>query len=247
MKGAEQMETVMRLVFGLMALVIWAGAQAVPANAGERSLVVVELFTSQGCSSCPPADALLARLAARDDVLALSLHVDYWDYIGWEDTFARPEHTGRQKAYSRAAGMRSIYTPQMIIAGKDHVIGNKPMEIADYIEMFRDKPVRVSLQGNVQAGVLHLEAKSATHMPLPDQMVAVLVTFTALERVDIQRGENRGQTIEYANIVTDMVQIGEWNGQGVLDLSTELTGDGPVAVFLQVAGPGEIIAAVRVR
>ncbi|MCP5036858.1 MAG: DUF1223 domain-containing protein [Rhodobacteraceae bacterium] len=237
----------MRLVANLFVLLIWAGTSITATHAGERPLVVVELFTSQGCSSCPPADALLARLAERDDVLALALHVDYWDYIGWADAFARPEHTARQKAYSHVAGMRSIYTPQMVIAGSDHVIGSKPMEIADYIEMFRDKPAQVSMIAHEKGGVLSLEAKPATHAPLPTEIFAVLVQFTALENVKITRGENAGRDVAYVNVVTAMEKVGHWDGQGILALETRLDGDGPAAVFLQAAGPGEILAAMRVR
>ncbi|MGB0903236.1 DUF1223 domain-containing protein, partial [Halocynthiibacter sp.] len=95
--------------------------------------VVIELFTSQGCSSCPPADALMHKLAARSDVIALSMHVDYWDYIGWKDEFGRAENTARQKAYAHAAGRRSVYTPQMIIGGVDSVVGTHPMDVADLV------------------------------------------------------------------------------------------------------------------
>ncbi|MBT5374998.1 MAG: DUF1223 domain-containing protein, partial [Rhodospirillaceae bacterium] len=87
--------------------------------------VVVELFTSQGCSSCPPADAFLNDLSRRDDVIALSLHVDYWDYIGWEDPFATPESTNRQRRYAPVLAARSIYTPQMVIDGAAHEVGSK--------------------------------------------------------------------------------------------------------------------------
>ena len=115
---------------GLMSATL--GMTAGLAQAGGP--VVVELYTSQGCSSCPPADAFLAReLANRDDVIALALHVDYWDYIGWKDDFADPQHTDRQRDYARAAGQRTIYTPQMIIAGKDHVIGSHPAEVKKLI------------------------------------------------------------------------------------------------------------------
>ena len=102
--------------------------------ARAESPVMVELFTSQGCSSCPPADALLAELADRDDVIAMALHVDYWDYIGWKDKFADPAFTKRQKLYAYAAGTRTIYTPQMIVNGREHVVGSKPMKLADLIE-----------------------------------------------------------------------------------------------------------------
>ncbi len=237
----------MRFLPGLMALGLGLNMWGGPVHAGDRPLVVVELFTSQGCSSCPPADALLARLAKREDVLALSMHVDYWDYIGWPDTFARPEHTLRQKAYAHIAGMRSIYTPQMIIAGKDHVIGSKPMDVADYIEMSRDSPALLEMEATLEGGVLRFEARSATHMPLPDSMQVMLVAFTERASVMIQRGENAGKTIEYANIVTDMTTLGNWDGLGELVLEMPVQGTGAMAVFLQETGPGEILGAVRVQ
>ncbi len=237
----------MRMLLGLMAFVIWTGAYSATALAQDRSLVVVELFTSQGCSSCPPADKLLTRLAKRDDVLALALHVDYWDYIGWADSFARAEHTDRQKAYSNAAGLRSVYTPQMIISGVKYVIGFKPMEVADYIEMYRSKPARISLTLKEAPGVLHLEARPASQAPLPERIIVLLVRFTEMKTVEITRGENRGNTLTYSNIVTDMSEIGLWDGQGVLEIEAPLEGDGPAAIILQEAGPGEILAAVRLR
>mgnify|MGYP000680805641 CR=1 FL=1 len=113
--------------------------------------VVVELYTSQGCSSCPPADAFLEReLAERDDVIALALHVDYWDYIGWKDDFADPAYTRRQRSYAHAAGHRTIYTPQMIIGGVDHVIGSHPSEVKGFIAQHEKlaSDVSVTLERN---------------------------------------------------------------------------------------------------
>ena len=250
----------MRIFAGLMALALSGWLSGTPGMAQdralERPLIVVELFMSQGCSSCPPADELLSRLAGRDDVLALALHVDYWDYIGWPDTFARAEHTERQKAYAHAAGMRSIYTPQMIIAGKDHVIGSKPMEVADYLEMYRDRPAAVFLAARRQGDRIRIEAMRATHMPVPEDLMVMLVTVDRKATVEIKRGENAGKTITYRNIVTDLEQIATWDGQGemevVLDARTApgSAGDGQ-AVFLQVQGPGgglgEILGATWVR
>ena len=129
----------------LAGLAVAAGLSATAANAGDRP-VVIELYTSQGCSSCPPADALLNELAGRDDVIALAMHVDYWDYIGWKDIFANPAHTVRQRAYANADGQRMIYTPQMIVGGKDHVVGYKPMHLAKLIETHGDLPVVVDIQ-----------------------------------------------------------------------------------------------------
>ena len=116
-------------------------------QAAADSPVVVELYTSQGCSSCPPADAFLHDLAKRDDVIALALHVDYWDYIGWKDSFAKPEYTDRQHAYAHAANATTVYTPQMVINGKDHVIGSRPMEVIDQVMRHREAvtPVDVTV------------------------------------------------------------------------------------------------------
>ena len=100
-------------------------AAATPVRAAGRSQrpVVLELFTSQGCSSCPPADALLGELAKRDEVVTLAFHVDYWDYIGWKDPFGDPLHTARQRAYAAHLGQRTIYTPQLVVDGAGHVVG----------------------------------------------------------------------------------------------------------------------------
>ena len=117
-----------------LALAIGFLASFIGAAAAADRPVVVELYTSQGCSSCPPADAILAELADREDVIALAFHVDYWDYIGWKDIFADPANTLRQRNYARVAGARSVYTPQMIVDGQDHVVGTKPMKLAEHID-----------------------------------------------------------------------------------------------------------------
>ena len=127
-----------------------ASAQVAPATApvpGQTpsqtpgpAPVVLELYTSQGCSSCPPADALFAELVARDDVIALALHVDYWDYLGWKDVFARPRHTARQKAYAKAARSRTIFTPEMVIQGEDRLKGHDAAGILQEIIARRDEP-----------------------------------------------------------------------------------------------------------
>ena len=122
----------------------------------QTSPVVVELFTSQGCSSCPPADAMLHKLAERDDVIALALHVDYWDYIGWKDEFAVPAYTKRQRGYARTNGRRMIYTPQMVINGQDDVIGAKPMDVSDLIQKHHEVADKVALEIEIRFGGKHL-------------------------------------------------------------------------------------------
>ena len=146
-----------------MVAAAWMALAGVAA-AGEA--VVVELFTSQGCSSCPPADRILGELAERDDVIALALHVDYWDYLGWKDEFASPQYTKRQRAYARAAGERTIYTPQMVIGGQDHVIGSRPMKVSQAIQkhIAKAQPVRVQLKRNGDTLTIVARALSLIHI-----------------------------------------------------------------------------------
>jgi hypothetical protein len=137
----------MRRLFGTV-LRLWDRLWRLPAEAGEA--VVVELYTSQGCSSCPPADALLPSLP-REDVIALALHVDYWDYIGWKDDLARPEHTARRRPMPRRRASGMIYTPQFVIGGVDRVTGYEPMEVAEIIQRHRAAPRPVACRSGAMA------------------------------------------------------------------------------------------------
>ena len=110
------------------------------AVAETRGQVVVELYTSQGCNSCPPADRLLGKLAARDDLVALTFNVDYWDYLGWKDTLAQPAHTERQRHYAAALHNRSVYTPQIVIGGRQHAVGSDAAAVEAAIEAERRRP-----------------------------------------------------------------------------------------------------------
>lgn len=213
--------------------------------AAQNSPVVVELYTSQGCSSCPPADKILHELAARDDVIALALHVDYWDYIGWKDSFAKPAFTTRQRGYARAAGHRTIYTPQMIVGGVDHVVGYKPMELAALIDSHKDAPHPATIKMSRQGNRLSIKCPAFSEQALP--MLVQLVRYSPAETVKIGRGENAGKTIKYHNIVTEWSQIGTWDGTTPLDLNIETSGSAPIVVVLQKPGQREIIAAARLR
>ena len=208
--------------------------------------IVVELYTSQGCSSCPPADAFLHELAKRDDVLPLALHVDYWDYIGWKDSFADPAHTVRQRAYARAGGERMIYTPQMIIDGLEHVVGNRPRDVNNLIKKHQaDRDgVKVELARDGDNLTINATANPGTSGPL----VVHLVRYSPEETVKINRGENAGRTLSYANIVTEMnVLEPNWNGRDPLQIETSVTGDNPVVVLVQDYGNGPIQGAARLR
>jgi hypothetical protein len=227
----------------LAAVALSLGAAGTAAADGHP--VVIELFTSQGCSSCPPADALLRELSRRDDVIALALHVDYWDYIGWKDSFADPAFTRRQKAYATAAGAHTVYTPQMVVGGVDHLIGTRAMELGRLIEAHGAAPRAVDLE--VRRGSARLTIRAVARGPLRRDVVIQLVRFRPEEAVAIERGENAGQTITYANIVTDWQVIGSWSGAAPLEMSAEVPGPDRAAVILQEEGPGAILAAAVSR
>lgn len=238
----------MRRIGGWL-LAVWivvAGASS--AAAGDQP-VVVELFTSQGCSSCPPADAFLADMAERDDVIALALHVDYWDYIGWKDSFAQPAFTKRQKGYAYAAGHHSVYTPQMIVGGVDHVMGTRPMAVIDLIRAHAEAPREVSLDLERAVGAkvsIELEALA----PVGVAQVH-LVRYRPRATVKITRGENAGRTLDYSNIVTQWTVLARWDGQTPLRLLADAPGQQPVVVLVQDAGDGDdqgaVLAAARLR
>lgn len=206
---------------------------------------VIELYTSQGCSSCPPADEILHDLAGQSDVIPLALHVDYWDYIGWADIFANPAHTRRQQNYARVAGASSIYTPQMVIGGEDHVIGAKPMDVANLIRTHssRDTGTRISLQrrGN------QLQISGQTARALPNGTVVQVIRYSPEETVDVRRGENAGRSLTYSNIVTEWNAVGEWSGAGDLSMNVAISGSSPVVVIVQEPGPGAVMATAVLR
>ena len=216
----------------------WAYAQSKP-------MVVVELYTSQGCSSCPPADEFLATMAMDPSILPLALHVDYWDYIGWKDKFANPKFTERQKAYAKAFGTRSIYTPQFIVGGIDRVEGNHPEETAAFIRkhlsVAQDIGLTLDRSGNT------LTIRAAALPSLAGKANIQLVRFTPSETVNIERGENAGRSIKYYNIVTSWQSVGSWTGAASLDMKAEVKGDSPIVVIVQQDGPAYIIAAALIE
>lgn len=208
--------------------------------------VLVELYTSQGCSACPPADAMMHELAGREDVIALALHVDYWDYIGWKDTFADPVYTARQKSYARAQGARHVYTPQMIIGGADVIVGAKPMKVGEHLMAHLQGQRHLDLRARRAGDVVHLSAPrpaQATRAPL----VIHLVRYTAQADVAVTRGENAGRTLHHVNVVTDWQVVGDWSGAAPLDMSVPVSGPDPVVVIVQEQGPRLVLAAVRIE
>lgn len=233
----------MRYVMNFVAAAVML-LMPVGAGAQERP-VVVELYTSQGCSSCPPADAYLHKLAKRDGVIALAMHVDYWDYIGWKDSFASPEMTKRQRAYARAGNRRMVYTPQMIINGSDHVVGNRPKDVEDLIKRHARSGAPVNLSVTRKGDQVQVTANAAKTLERP--VVVQLVRFEPQQTVDIKRGENAGKSLSYANIVTGITALREWDGEGTLDFSARMAGDEPGVILIQGVAHGPVMAAARIK
>jgi len=217
---------------------------ATPVSAQDRP-VVVELFTSQGCSSCPAADKILAELAQRDDVIALALHVDYWDYIGWKDRFGDPDHAARQRAYAIASGRKSVYTPEMIVNGLTDVVGAKPMAVSKAISEHKNGPAMVKLDLARNGDTLEIDASVLAGAKGP--FTVHMLRYTPEATTEIKRGENAGKTFEYHNIAQNWTVLGEWDAKAPLDMSTPLPGDLPVVIIVQQSVAGPIVAAARIR
>lgn len=213
--------------------------------AAQTAPVVVELYTSQGCSSCPPADKILHELADRDDVIALALHVDYWDYIGWKDPFGSKAHADRQRAYARAGNRRTIYTPEMIVNGQTDIVGAKPMKLSEAIAAHAQMAPKVDLTLARDGGTVVINATALEDLNGP--VTVHMLRYTPRATTQIKRGENRGRTLEYANIVEGWTVLGDWDGGTPLQMSAEVSGDQPTVVILQAADSGPILAARRLK
>lgn len=173
---------------------------------------VVELFTSQGCSSCPPADKFLHTLAEREDVLPLAFHVDYWDYLGWKDTLATPENTRRQYAYRETLGNRSPYTPQAVINGARHVVGSRGHEVeASLAQGANELYVPITATKND----MNLRIEIGEVAPLSAPAVMMIAYFRNRTEVNVKRGENRGRALTYMNAVSGMDTIRTWSGEAL--------------------------------
>jgi len=220
-------------------------AAALPAAAGDRPLTVVELFTSQGCSSCPPADQLLGELAARHDVLALSFHVDYWDYIGWRDTFARPEFTKRQQHYAKRFRHNSVYTPQIVVNGISEATGSDRGAVLALLAGATAGTVAVGIAH--QGDGLRLTAAAVVDGPAADLW---LVSFDREHGVEIAKGENRGRTILYSHVVRGLWKVGSWSGLATEETVQPAGWPGAAgdcwAVILQARGDGRILGAAQI-
>ncbi|MGE0152590.1 MAG: DUF1223 domain-containing protein [Reyranellaceae bacterium] len=224
---------------------VGAAALAGAAPAQEaRPVTVVELFTSQGCSSCPPSDAYLGELSKRPDVLALSFHVDYWDYIGWRDPFAAAQFTERQRGYARSLKQRYVYTPEMVVQGRGHDSGIDRGAIRDLIAEAQ-KPEHPRLAPRIvdrgAAGVS--VALPAFQAPQPCDVW--LVTYDPEHRTKVLRGENRGRDLTNTNVVRSLALLATWDGAPTeLRIAADRLGAARgVAILVQHPDLGPILGA----
>ena len=228
-------------MIALAVLVHPAGAESMRA----RPKAVVELFTSQGCASCPPADALLTSLAETDDVVALAYHVDYWDYVGWEDTFGNADFSDRQRAYAKSWGSSRIYTPQMVVNGAKGVVGSRRHEVHGALDgAVLPLTVDLSRDGDMLKVVIPPKADL-------DDAVVWMVTYLDRADVSIDTGENAGKSMVYTQVVTGRQPLGMWEGATGASLKLPLPeilseGSTGIAVIVQQEReglPGPILGA----
>jgi hypothetical protein len=215
---------------------------------------VVELFTSEGCNSCPPAEAYVGELAGRNDVLALAFHVDYWDDLGWRDRFGLSQSVERQRAYARSLRLSSVYTPEIVIDGRADYVGSNRVGIGNALKERREGvPVTLSV-GNGEADVrLGPDAKGLGESALGENgsgRDVVLVAYLRKAVSAIGRGENAGRTLDEYNIVRAVVRLGRWNG-GVQEFHAKLASlpqdSTDVAVLVQSPGQGAVVGAATQR
>jgi len=199
-----------RLALALVIAGLWTATFVVARAAEPRA--VLELFTSQGCSSCPPADKLLGELTTDTSLITLSLPIDYWDYLGWKDTLATPEDTARQRAYARARGDREVYTPQIVVNGAMHVLGSDRTAIDRLIGQTDQKPGVMSVPVAMTPDGASLNVKVQSAGSGHNAGEVWLCPLAKAVAVAIGRGENRGRTIIYHNVVRSWVKLGDWTG-----------------------------------
>ncbi|VAX08048.1 hypothetical protein that often co-occurs with aconitase [hydrothermal vent metagenome] len=218
-----------------------------------KTPIVVELFTSQGCSSCPPADEILAELSQQKNILALSYSVDYWNYLGWKDTLAQPDCTLRQKKYNKSLGLGGVYTPQMIIQGRRDVIGSR----ADLVDKFIDQ-AKITVQATSAPEITFVRRADMMFLNISanvmwDNAAATIwiIGYDFEKTVSIKKGELAGQIRKYHNVVQSIKRLGSWMGEETrLSLSKEDVGSGKYdayAVLLQAQETGPIITAAELK
>jgi hypothetical protein len=226
----------MRLISSVTLCALLASSASLAATSPSKP-VVVELFQSQGCSSCPPADAVLNTLATRADVIALNFAVTYWDQLGWRDTFAKPAYTDRQWDYARAAGRGNVATPQMIVGGRIAVLGIRPAEVDAAISRIRSIDTGPAM--TVSGGMVIITAGKSSG---PATLWLARYDPRTIQ-VAIRAGENGGRTIPHRNIVRALTAIGSWNGSAKTFVLPRAIPGLRTALLLQSGHGGPVIAS----
>ncbi len=214
-------------------------------SASAENSVVVELYTSQGCSSCPAADEVLKSLKKQPNVIALSLNVDYWDYLGWKDDLALPGNAVRQRKYAKMMRSRHVYTPQLMVDGKMDVIGSRRSQVDSAIENFSGDKDEARVDAQLEGDKVNV-AVSAETSESRDAIIW-LVGFDDGIVKNVGGGENRGRSIEYSNVVREWREVGRWDGESAINLKVSRpAGKGGLAVIVQEGEVGEILGAKQV-
>src|SRR5262245_52603103 len=203
----------LRTIIILLAVLAAGIAGTAAARAQDKRPVVVELFTSEGCSSCLPADAFLGELTKRPTVVPLAFHVDYWDYIGWKDPYASPAFTQRQHDYVTALGLHMPYTPQMVVDGHTDVVGSERDDVEAAIGKAGAQPkLAVSIEKD---GAGYRAVIPAADAPAGGPATVWLALFDSQRETRVARGENGGRMLKEYNIVREWRQIGSWDGHAL--------------------------------
>ncbi len=228
------------------AVVVVCASAATLSIAHAQTRAVIELFTSQGCSSCPAADKLIGELAADPSLVSISLPIDIWDYLGWKDTLADPRHTARQRGYSKVRGDREVYTPQVVVNGAFHVIGSDKAAIEHVIAKSRQNPAALSVPVTLSVGGGRLTVALPERSEQPAE-VWVLGLAKAVT-VAIKRGENKGKTITYHNVARSWLKLDPSNGKTWTVPVEKIEGEGVsnAAVLVQngtAERPGLVLGA----
>lgn len=241
---------ILSAVFGVLVPGRPARAQDTPRPTVAAPVIkaVLELYTSQGCSSCPAADALLKSYTERSDIVALTMPVDYWDYLGWKDTFANPKYSARQRQYAKKRGDGRIYTPQIVVNGLHHAVGNSQRDIdhaiAEDAAHFAKGRIPIGLR--LEQGRLIIEAGVGQGGDVKEATIWLAMVMREAE-VTVRGGENRGKVLKYYNVVRELTPIGMWTGKPItirLERDTVKQSDTDrCAVIIQSGKAGPVLGA----
>jgi len=241
------------LAGGAAVSAVAATGVSAPALAARERSIFIELFSSQGCSSCPPADAFMGELIQRPDIVGVSMNVDYWDYLGWRDTLASAAFTRRQKEYADRRGDGRVYTPQMVINGRAHAVGSHKQDVLSEVERQIAVPDTyfVSIEVSSRGGELHVDVAGGPTDRIIQSSTVWVMSIEPKVSVEIRRGENTGRTIDYFNVVRQMTPIGMWKGEAAsfnLPKAQIVNKQNSMCVVvLQVDGGGPVLGCAEMK